>query len=308
MIQNQLDFIVIGAQKCATSWLYYCLSEHPSIVVPRKKYEPGYIGGKVFNEQGPEWFFNRFPESDTKVGTLKGDISVDYLYDSHSAKACRPFVHDQTKFIASLRHPIERAISSYYWYVRRKELPLSSLEKGLEPILDARPGFPDKFENNIYEQIVKRGCYSGQIEQYTSIYGPESFHVTLFELIQNSPQEVIKGLYKTLAVDDKYVPTSLNSKPKQNAHLSLLLQFERIANIKPIAKLANYMNQTAVYLGMSKKPKISKNMVDKLHELYAPVIEETREVLIKLPETNRPKDGEIKNLWSKSTYRINTND
>jgi hypothetical protein len=30
-----LEFPLIGAQKCATRWLYLCLAEHPEIAMPR---------------------------------------------------------------------------------------------------------------------------------------------------------------------------------------------------------------------------------------------------------------------------------
>ncbi len=54
-----MDFAVTGAQKCATSWLYYCLRDHPGICVPDKKLEAGYIGGAMFAEQVTDWFFGR---------------------------------------------------------------------------------------------------------------------------------------------------------------------------------------------------------------------------------------------------------
>jgi len=34
---NKPDFLVIGAQKSATSWLYFCLQNHPDIYLPSKK-------------------------------------------------------------------------------------------------------------------------------------------------------------------------------------------------------------------------------------------------------------------------------
>jgi hypothetical protein len=32
-----IDFIVLGAPRCATSWMHKCLSQHPDIFVPKGK-------------------------------------------------------------------------------------------------------------------------------------------------------------------------------------------------------------------------------------------------------------------------------
>jgi hypothetical protein len=302
---NKLDFILVGAQKCATSWLFYCLSEHPELILPKKKLEVGYIGGKMFLEKGEDWFFNRF--SMPTHGQLLGDVSVDYLYDINSADACKKYTHSNTKFIASLRHPVERAISSYFWYVRRKELPLMSLNEGLLPLLDSSPGFPVPLDG-IYEQIARRGCYAIQIEQFTKIYGADKFYIATYDQISSSPKAVIKDIYSYLNVSPDFIPMSLSSRPKKNAHLPILTRLERVANKKILAKISNYMNQTASFLGVGRKPELSRKIANRLQELYAPCIEETREVITQLPSSQRPSDQDLQSLWSTIPQINLTND
>ena len=55
---KKLDFLVIGSQKCATSWLFYCLQEHYELLLPTKKNEKEYIGGDIYfqNIDGIETF------------------------------------------------------------------------------------------------------------------------------------------------------------------------------------------------------------------------------------------------------------
>ena len=305
MNANKLDFLLVGAQKCATSWLFYCLSEHPELILPKKKLEPGYIGGKMFQEKGEDWFFDRF--SMPANGQLLGDVSVDYLYDINSARACTKYTHSNTKFIASLRHPVERAISSYFWYVRRKNLPLMSLNEGLLPLLDSSPGFPFPLEG-IYEQIARRGCFGPQIEQFTKIYGVDRFYVATYDDITSSPKNVLRDIYSFLSVNPDFIPMSLTSKPKKNAHLPILTRLERVANKKILAKISNYMNQTASFIGAGRKPQLARKIANRLQELYAPCIEETRQIMMQLPSSQRPSDQVIQSLWSTIPQINLTND
>ena len=43
-----IDFFIIGGQKCATTWLYHCLNDHPEIEVGGGKVEKYYR--KYFRE------------------------------------------------------------------------------------------------------------------------------------------------------------------------------------------------------------------------------------------------------------------
>lgn len=305
MNTEKLDFFVIGAQKCATSWLYYCLRDHPELAVPEKKYEPGYIGGEVFNEKGAGWFFDRFSTSDRSI--KRGDVSVDYLYDLGAAAACKQYSHDESRFIASLRHPVNRAISSYFWYVRRTDLDYKPLEEGLAPLLDSKPGFPDALPG-VYEQIVRRSCYANQLQTYLSHYSANQIKVCLYEDISAHPARTISDLYSFLNVDADFMPGSLKAQPKKNAHLPFLTRFERIANKKAVAKLANYMNQAAVLMGLGKKPALADASMKKLQELFEPQVDATRDVLSQLPEGNRPNGSLLRSLWTELPTVEVTND
>ena len=79
---RRLDFLVIGAQKCATSWLYYCLKDHPELYLPAKKREIQYLGGRLFHEKGVDWYFSLFQGAhrNQKIG----DVSVEYIFDQQS--------------------------------------------------------------------------------------------------------------------------------------------------------------------------------------------------------------------------------
>ena len=45
-----LDFLVLGVQKSATTWIYESLKKHSLISMPNKKNEAEYIGGDLWKK------------------------------------------------------------------------------------------------------------------------------------------------------------------------------------------------------------------------------------------------------------------
>jgi len=288
---QKLDFIVIGAQKCATSWLYYCLQDHPQLCVPAKKFEAGYIGGDVFAKDGASAFFDRFsPDANQKLG----DVSVEYLYDHTTPAALSPFVSDP-QLIASLREPVARMISGYYWLLRRGVLPNAPFEQTIAPVLDQKPGFPDKIDGPL-EEVVRRGCYGPQIRGFTDMYGLGNLFVMLYEDVDERPLESVRSVYEFLGVDAAFSPPSINVQPKKNSYSSFLLGLENATRSRVLIKILDYANRT-VSRFTSPKDVASRAVRQKLAALYAPAIEETFDLLGQVPRDQCPSPDHLRRQW-----------
>lgn len=292
--QNKLDFALIGVQKSATSWIYYCLRDHPEISVPDKKLEAGYVGGEMFSNNGADWFFNRFSSTG---GRLVGDVSVEYLYDVNSPKLLSQMMKNP-KLIVSLRNPVDRLISGYYWLVRRGELPNLPINKGLLPLLDL-----DQVSNLTAQplnSIVQRSIYAPQIRNYLKYFPPEAFYVVAYEDIKREPLAVIQNVYQHLNVTQNFCPPSLKSKPKQNTYNEVFMDLEnRFPNSKLLAKTINYANQaTAVIFNRERTDVVSPNVRAKLNDLFAPGIQETFDILGHLPKSQRPDSHHLYQNWN----------
>ena len=72
------DFLVIGAQKSGTTWLWSMLNQHPETDLPIEK-EIHYFGGIENFRKGKEWYYNHF--RNLTNGKLTGEASTTYLYD-----------------------------------------------------------------------------------------------------------------------------------------------------------------------------------------------------------------------------------
>ena len=66
--QQKLDFAVIGSQKCASTWIYDCLKDHPKLNLRNSKNEDWYYGGTVYNQKGNYWYFSVFSKKENWPG------------------------------------------------------------------------------------------------------------------------------------------------------------------------------------------------------------------------------------------------
>ncbi len=288
---HTLDFCVIGAQKCATSWLYYCLQDHPALCVPTKKLEVGYIGGKMYAEKGADWFFERFV---CEPGQIKGDVSVEYLYDRSSPKALKPFAGG-AKLIICLRNPVDRMVSGYFWLLRKGDMSNIPLEEGIAEVLKQPAGFPEPLDGPL-EEAVRRSCYADQIDGFIAEFGAENIFVYLYEDVEEDGLLAVQRVYRFLGVDADFVPPSLNSAPKKNSYNRWLLAIENSTRSKIVARACNYAHQILTYF-RPRKDILPKAIRTDLNRLFRPVAADTKRVLAALPADQRPSDAHIDKHW-----------
>jgi len=241
---REIDFFVVGAQKCATSWLYYCLQDHPQVHVPPKKREDAYLGGDLHAERGDKWFYDLLGDPENRA--VVGDISVDYLFDPRSPRAVQERTSN-ARLVLSLRDPIDRAVSAYYWHVRRGNIAEMNPSVGLRKALRAwqeRPHLERYEPGNAYHNVIARGMYAPQLERYIDAFTTDQLLVLRYEDIKARPEAVLKSVYAFLEVDASHVPGALHRRPKQNSYFPLLLRLQhRAPNNRLVGKLSDVAHQ-----------------------------------------------------------------
>ena len=110
-----LAFMIIGAQKCATTTLFELLRQPPDAAMPLEKEVPLLTTPQVDREA-----LTSFAEShlDTRKGQLRGKVTPQYMADSAVPARIATLI-PQCKLIAVLRDPIERSRSHYRMGQRR---------------------------------------------------------------------------------------------------------------------------------------------------------------------------------------------
>ena len=296
---NSDIFFIVGAQKCATSWLYYCLRDHPEIHLPSKKREDIYLGGDLHRKHGTDWYLRHVGEP--KNGQEAGDASVDYLFDPRSPVAIEEIARE-ARIIAVLRDPVERAISAYYWNLRRGNFSNLDSSAGLKRCLET--AMAEDSERVTYDpeayaiNTILRGVYDVQLSRYVETFGPERLFVVPMNKIETAAASILESVYGFLHVDSTYKPSGLHQKrrPKQNSYLPFLLQLERNApNWHIFNNVIDVANQVACYVGLDRgRPSLSEDVRTALHDYYRDSARRTFEIVRNVPSS--------RNLWEGVTW------
>jgi hypothetical protein len=205
------DFLIIGAARCGTTWLYECLKAHPGIYLPAdKRPEPHFFLKQSEYDRGLAYYSARyFDQADPSL--VAGEASTSYLY--HPSVAARVARHlPDVRLIAILRNPVDRAFSNYI-VSRRNGLETLSFSDAIrtEPSRLADPG--SEFEREICPfAYIDRGRYLAQLSRYMGLFSRQRLHVVLFDDLAASPEQVLRATHAFLGVDPDFLPDPLPSR------------------------------------------------------------------------------------------------
>jgi hypothetical protein len=179
-----IDFLGIGAQKAATTWLFLQLERHPQVRFPAGK-EVHFFDQQ--RERGLEWWLSLFP--DAPEGIRQGEITPAYaLLDPDDIGRLRSACPELRLFYC-LRNPIERAWSSALMALERAEL---------EEQEASDPWFIDHFTSR---GSLARGDYSGCLQRFWSEFPKEQLLVLFYDDVLKEPRHLLGDLARHLGVD-----------------------------------------------------------------------------------------------------------
>jgi hypothetical protein len=193
------DFFLAGFQKCATTWMWQCMSEHPGLQVPKVDAVHFFT---IHYHRGFDWYQSKFP--DLVKGKPIGDTTPQYA--KHMLARKRIFeCNADAKIILSMRAPIERGLSHYRHEFR----------KGVT----TRP-FSRCLENNVdvFEAWVGTGFYDVHIQELLKLFPAENLHYILHDDILANPEAVLARVFRFLGVDDSFQPPSTRQWINRSAY------------------------------------------------------------------------------------------
>ncbi len=207
----KIDFIGIGAAKCATTWVYRRLLEHPQICGPYIKeisffltrkyplYSQKYFENKkILANDGIKSYLSYF--SHCKPDSIKGEFSVSYITDPKSAELIKHYFPD-VKIIVCLRNPVKRAFSLYNYardFIKKEKN--ETFEKALE-------NNPD-----IY---IDGGMYYQQLKRYFNLFPKKNIGIFLIDDIKKDPKLFMQDIFRFLEVSDEFSPPSLYERENE---------------------------------------------------------------------------------------------
>lgn len=162
------DFVVLGAQKSASTYLQDQLDLHPDVhLAPgevRAFEDPHYADGAVRDLP------RLFDGVDRNV--RRGIKRPDYL--GRPEVPARLHRHlPEARLLAVLRDPVDRAVSSYFHFVRHGFLPLAPVDVALTTLLDG--GWERRYPRAT--EVLSYGRYGEHLSRYLEYFPAEQMLV-----------------------------------------------------------------------------------------------------------------------------------
>lgn len=245
MTPIKIDFIGVGGEKCASTWLYKCLLEHPSICGPKEK-ELIYFDAiplfghpprpeSRYQKNGLAPFAKFFAHCPPEAVT--GEFTSTYLHDKNAAHQIKEAFPD-VKILILLRHPVDRVFSQY---------------QGAQQVIPKYPSFEDALQNE--PELKRRSLYTEYVNEYLKLFSKENVFIRLYDDVESDPRKVVKDAFDFLNVDSTFDAPSTTTP-------------ERTAEQKQLLKLRQHFTGTTIgtlLLSVGRATRLSK-FFKKLHK------------------------------------------
>ncbi|NQV20156.1 MAG: sulfotransferase [Rhodospirillales bacterium] len=164
------DFVIAGAPRSATTWLWHLLNEHQDVymaepVVPEPKFflvDELYQKGLEFYSE--TWFAAAPP------GKLIGEKTTNYLESPIAAARIHEHI-PEVKLVFIFRNPVDRAYSNYLW-TRLNGLETETFDRALELEEERTRELPEQLKYARPYSYIARGFYSRMLQPYFDLFPP----------------------------------------------------------------------------------------------------------------------------------------
>ena len=192
------DFIIGGAPRAGTTWLYELLDRHPEIRMAKPlKPEPKFFLRDDEYDKGLQYYSNRWFDG---IDDLKivGEKSTDYLESSAAAsRIAKDLPH--VKLIFLLREPVSRAYSNYLWS-KMNGLETEDFATALRLEGKRERELPDGLKFTRPFSYFSRGLYADLLEPYFNRFMEHQLLIARYEDITERPSAVAEAVHRFLAV------------------------------------------------------------------------------------------------------------
>ena len=263
----KVDFFLIGFQKCATTWVYKCLYDHPEINMSNSDevhfFDINYHKGNDFQNS---FYTNK---DDAKI---IGESTSSYIRSSTAAK--RIFEHNpNAKFIVCMRNPVERAFS-HFWHEKKKNKINYSLEDTFN--------YSGSGNYDLFNDVIETGIYIEHIKKYLKFFELKNFHFIYDFQLNQDVNSVIKNLFTFLNVNDSILPSSIDKRVNKSPEFYVEKIY--VESSKKINFVSFFNRKSSKYYTIREEKIFSDNLkfplfIEELVEFYSPYNSELSKVL-----------------------------
>ncbi|WP_263840187.1 sulfotransferase domain-containing protein [Salinibacter sp.] len=259
-------FIHIGGQRCGTSWMFNCISEHPQVYTPEKK-EIHYFDKKI--EKSKDWYLQHFRPS--KNHDAWGECTPEYLSWNEGNISVPKKVKEispKCRIICCLRNPIERAYSQWEYWPGKKE----SFEKSIK---------------NNYNNMLKKGLYARHLKRWLKYFDRKEILVQIHDEVLKDNKNAVKEVYSHIGVGEEFEPSWVGKNYNsvvmpgiqsflKNMGMRYIIEIVKKSGMEKFIR--RKVHEAKKY---GKNEKIDKRLKDKLKKYYRKPNKELSKILEK---------------------------
>lgn len=207
--------LVIGAQRCGTTYLHDLLDAHPQITMARPaRPEPKVFVSEELAGRGREWYLRTYFGHVTDE-TLLGEKSTSYLEFAEAADRAAAVLGDPLVLV-QLRDPIARAVS-HWAFSSDAGLETRSLADVLAANLEGPLPWDPSLTSVSPFAYLERGRYVDYLGPWLRRFGDDVNVLLLEDLVADA--RVLGDLYGRLGVDATFLPPDSGTPVNESRQL-----------------------------------------------------------------------------------------
>jgi len=193
------DFIIGGAPRSGTTWLYRVLDPHPQIYLAKPlQPEPKFFLVDDLYRRGIQyyqetWFAEAPPEK------LAGEKSTNYLESATTAMRIQEHL-PWVKLIFILREPVERAFSNYLWSKTNK-MENEDFETALALEQERERSLPPRLRFARPHAYFSRGLYADLLAPFFARFPRTNILCLPLDLLAEAPEAFLERVHRFLEVE-----------------------------------------------------------------------------------------------------------
>jgi hypothetical protein len=213
--------VLIGAEKASSTTLAEALRQHPDTEIL-----PGEVHAFMSPNYGPDSAARVSSRFDRPEAKRRGFKCAEYLGRPEVAERLAVDL-DLPDIVVSLRDPVERAVSAWYWRMRVGLAPVVPFDEALDRLL---AGDYEGFEWRHAPEILEFGLYGKLLDHWLSVFPREKIHVVTDTEFRDDPARCLRRLFSELGLDPSFAPSAFGRRYNEGIYSLWRIRWLRVRN------------------------------------------------------------------------------
>jgi hypothetical protein len=194
-------FIIAGAPRSGTTWLYELLDRHPDVYMAKPvRPEPKFFLVDELYDRGIQHYFDTW-FAGAAAYAAAGEKSTNYL--ENPVVASRIHRHlPSVRLVFILREPAHRAYSNWVWS-RMNGMETEDFETALASEAERERQLPPKLRYARPHAYFSRGLYADMLRPYYALFPREQVLCLKFDAIIRNPGDLAARLHRFIGVSSR---------------------------------------------------------------------------------------------------------